>query len=132
MFGVTRILVSIGAINNGLADGMVVCSCLPMTISSVAVYTKMADGDEAAAIFNTAFGNMLAVVLSPALILLFLGVQGLDMDVPEVFGNLALRVVLPVIFGQFLQKTCPWLGTFLKHKKLFFQRAQLYAVIWIV
>lgn len=132
VFGVTRILVSMGAINNGLADGMVVCSCLPMTISSVSVMTKMADGDEAAAIFNSAFGNMLAVVVSPALILLFLGVAGLDMNVSEVFGRLALRVIVPVVAGQIIQKRSPWTTGLLKRKKLLFQRAQLYAVIWIV
>ena len=59
------------------------------------VLTKSAGGDEAASIFNAAFGNLMGVLISPALILMYLGVSG-EVDLAKVFFKLGLRVVLPL------------------------------------
>lgn len=91
-YGVSHILLSLGAISEGLADGMVVCASLPLTINMVLVLTKSSGGDEAAAIFNAAFGNLIGVFLSPVLILGYNGVTG-RIDLPTVFLKLSLRVV---------------------------------------
>jgi sodium/bile acid cotransporter 7 len=60
LFGVSRGLSEVEAISQGLADVMVVCASLPLTINMVLVLvlTKTAGGDECSAIFNAAFGNM--------------------------------------------------------------------------
>ena len=91
-YGVSNVLLSLGAISEGLADGMVVCASLPLTINMVLVLTKSSGGDEAAAIFNAAFGNLIGVFLSPVLILGYNGVTG-RIDLPTVFLKLSLRVV---------------------------------------
>jgi solute carrier family 10 (sodium/bile acid cotransporter), member 7 len=140
IFGVTRILLSLNILEKGLADGMVVCSCLPMTISSNTVFTKMCGGDEAAAIFNAALGNALAVILSPLLIVAYIGPPkngsevstNSDKTMAQIFAELALRIVVPVIVGQVLQKTSPWVVRFHTSYKLAFQKGQMYAIIWIV
>lgn len=131
VYGVSRGLVAANVIDQSLADGMVVCASLPMTINMVLVLTKSADGDEAAAIFNAAFGNMVGVFLSPVLILGYLGVTG-EVDLLTVFYKLCLRVVLPVAIGQILQKFSKTVVAFVKKHKPKFKQAQQYSLVFIV
>jgi sodium/bile acid cotransporter 7 len=131
VYGVSRGLAEVNVVSESLADGMVVCASLPLTINMVLVLTKSAGGDEASAIFNAAFGNMIGVFLSPVLILGYLGVSG-SVELWEVFYKLALRVVAPVVFGQLLQKHSPPVVAFVKKQKEHFKRAQQYALIYIV
>eukprot|EP00545_Synedropsis_sp_CCMP1620_P007124 CAMPEP_0119009148 /NCGR_PEP_ID=MMETSP1176-20130426/4172_1 /TAXON_ID=265551 /ORGANISM="Synedropsis recta cf, Strain CCMP1620" /LENGTH=429 /DNA_ID=CAMNT_0006961605 /DNA_START=11 /DNA_END=1300 /DNA_ORIENTATION=+ len=131
VFGITRILVEIGALVPSLADGMVICASLPMAINMVLILTKTADGDEAAAIFNAAFANLVGVFLSPMLILGYLGVNS-DVDIVNVFYKLFLRVVLPLIAGQVIQKSSTTVVQFMKAHKYGIKKAQIYALVFIV
>jgi predicted Na+-dependent transporter len=71
VFGVTRFLVdTVHVLHKTLADGMVVCSCVPMAINIVLVLTGSANSDEAAAIFHTTLSNIAGIFLSPMLILM--------------------------------------------------------------
>jgi sodium/bile acid cotransporter 7 len=97
----------------------------------VQVLTKSAGGDEAASIFNAAFGNLVGVFLSPALILLYLGVTA-EVDLGDVFFKLGLRVVLPIVIGQVLQKFVPPAKEFVKHYKKYFKQMQEWALVFIV
>jgi sodium/bile acid cotransporter 7 len=130
-FGVSRLLETFDILSTDLADGMVVSACLPMTINMVLVLTKSAGGEEAAAIFNAAAGNMVGVFLSPVLILGYLGVTG-DIDLFAVFYKLAIRVVLPVVIGQILQKNSVAVVDFVKKHKKGFKAAQQYCLVYIV
>ena len=76
MYGVTSFVVHVGIISRSLADGMMIGTCVPITVNMVLVLTKSSKGDEASAIFNAAFGNLVGVFLSPTLILLYLGQKG--------------------------------------------------------
>ena len=131
VYGVSLGLVKAGIIIQGLADGMVVCACLPLTINMVLVLTQSSGGDEAAAIFNAAFGNMIGVFLSPVLILGYLGVTS-SVNLADVFYQLALRVVAPVVVGQVLQKTSQVTVDFVKKHKMAVKSAQQYALIFII
>jgi sodium/bile acid cotransporter 7 len=93
--------------------------------------TKAAGGDEAAAIFNAACGNMLGVFLSPLLILGYLGVTG-GVNLADVFYKLGLRVVLPICVGQILQKTSKIVVNFVNKYKKYFKKAQMYTLVFIV
>jgi len=95
------------------------------------VLTKSSNGDESAAIFNAAFGNLLGVFLSPVLILGFLGVTG-EVDLLDVFYKLALRVVVPVLVGQILQKKSKKTVEFVKRYKPKFKQAQELCLVFIV
>ncbi len=130
VYGVSRALSELNILNEELADGMVVCASLPMTINMVLVLTKAADGDEAAAILNAALGNMIGVFLSPVLILGYLGVEG-DIEIWEIFYKLALRVLLPVAIGQVLQNVLPVFEFVQKHKPKF-KKLQMYSLVFIV
>jgi sodium/bile acid cotransporter 7 len=131
VFGFTRILVVTGALVDSLADGMVICGCLPMAINMVLILTKTAGGDEAAAIFNSTFSNMVGVFLSPLLILGYLGVSG-DVDLVTVFYKLVVRIVLPLIVGQVIQKTSSRVVQFMKTYQRQVKKAQIYALVFIV
>jgi solute carrier family 10 (sodium/bile acid cotransporter), member 7 len=131
VFGFSRFLVSTSIITQSLADGMVICSTLPLTINMVQLLTRSAGGDEAAAIFHAAFGNIVGVFLSPLLILGYLGVTG-SVELGSVFLKLVLRVVLPLIVGQILQKTSPLIVTFVNTNKSYFKSAQQYSLVFIV
>uniref|UniRef100_A0A7S4N788 Sodium/bile acid cotransporter n=1 Tax=Odontella aurita TaxID=265563 RepID=A0A7S4N788_9STRA len=131
VFGFSRFLVAVGVLAQSLADGMVICACLPLTVNMVLVLTKSSGGDEAAAVFNAAFGNMVGVFLSPALILAYLGVQG-EVNLGTVFFKLGLRVVLPITIGQVLQKFSQTAVAFVKKYKKYFKQAQEYCLVFIV
>ena len=131
VFLLSRLFIYVDILAPSLADGMVVCASLPLTINMVCVLTKSAGGDEAAAIFNAAFGNMVGVFLSPILILGYLGVTS-DVDLFDVFYKLMLRVVVPVAVGQILQKCSKTVVQFVKVHKPKFKYLQQYALIFIV
>lgn len=76
-------------------------------------------------------GNLVGVFLSPVLILGYLGVTG-DVDLFEVFYKLALRVVLPVILGQVIQKNMPKVVAYYKKNKKYFKKFQEYCLVFIV
>jgi len=127
----TRLMISVKVLSKGLGDGMVICSCLPLTINMVFVLTKSSGGDEAAAIFNAAFGNMLGIFLSPALILGYIGVSG-KIDLFTVFLKLVLKVALPIVVGQLLQKFSTIAVEFVKNNKKHFKFVQENCLIFIV
>ena len=131
VFGFTRFLLSVNWVNEDLAAGMVVCSCLPMAINVVIVLTASAGGDEAAAVFNTTFGNILGIFLSPALILGYLGSSS-EIALVDIFYKLSLRVVLPLAVGQLLQKCSPPVVAFAAKHKRRFKKAQEYCLVFIV
>jgi solute carrier family 10 (sodium/bile acid cotransporter), member 7 len=132
-FGVTHLLLRWHWLQNpALADGMLICACLPMAINAVLVISQACQGDEASSLFNVAFGNLMGVFISPFLILFYLGVQG-TMHPLHMFGEISLRVLLPVAIGQVLQR-------FLLHQHKYdicqwnsaFKRVQQYSLVFIV
>jgi hypothetical protein len=55
VFGFAILLLKVGAISDALAQGMIICGCLSVTVNMVFILTKNAGGDEALAIFHAAF-----------------------------------------------------------------------------
>jgi len=131
VYGFTRIVLAIGGLSQNLADGMIICACLPITVNMVVVLTISAGGDEGAAIFNAAFGNLVGVFLSPVLILGYLGITG-DVDLVNTFVKLAIRVILPIIVGQILRKTSKAVVNFVKKHKKKFKKGQELSLTFIV
>eukprot|EP00584_Thalassiosira_punctigera_P024719 CAMPEP_0172553542 /NCGR_PEP_ID=MMETSP1067-20121228/51267_1 /TAXON_ID=265564 ORGANISM="Thalassiosira punctigera, Strain Tpunct2005C2" /NCGR_SAMPLE_ID=MMETSP1067 /ASSEMBLY_ACC=CAM_ASM_000444 /LENGTH=420 /DNA_ID=CAMNT_0013341749 /DNA_START=95 /DNA_END=1357 /DNA_ORIENTATION=+ len=129
--GVSRAMLRLKLVDEGLASGMVICGCLPVTVSMVIVLTKSADGDEAAAVLNAALGSLLGVFVSPLLILSYTGVRG-EVDVAAVFLKLCLRVLVPVAAGQALQKRSRAVVAFVAKNKRQFKTCQEWALVLIV
>ena len=171
VYGVTHILLVTKSIDDVVATGIVLCSCLSMTTAAVVVFTRSSNGNEGMAIANSALANILAFLITPALIVLYtsVGNQGIGHRMGDtnysnggtnsngnssssnnqdndnhtnsssIFLPLLMRVALPLLFGLLLQWYDSWiycgkwsLVTYMDQHKLFFRKAQLYAILYIV
>ena len=74
---------------------------------------------------------MVGIVISPLLILAFIGVSG-DVDIGKTFYELSLCVILPMIVGQVLRQTSKTLVEFTKKYKGYFSQAQQYCLVFII
>ncbi|XP_055406376.1 sodium/bile acid cotransporter 7 isoform X7 [Bubalus kerabau] len=84
-------LLSITPINEWLLKGLQTVGCMPPPVSSAVILTKAVGGNEAAAIFNSAFGSFLL---------------GSSSSVPftSIFSQLFMTVVVPLILGQIVRR----------------------------
>jgi sodium/bile acid cotransporter 7 len=128
VFVVSQALVRIEVVTRVLADGMVICSCLPVAINSVVILTATAKCAEAAAVFQAVAGNMVGIFLSSLLILGYLGKSG-NAALGTVFYQLTLRVIVPVIVGQILQNSFQRDVDFSKKHKCFMSKSQQYLLV---
>lgn len=106
-------------LNRWLLQGIVAVSCMPPPVSSAVILTRAAGGNEAAAIFNSAFGSLLGVLVTPIELLLAVdatGAAGGDVaasssisvasvltfasTLMSVFRQLSVTIVLPLAVGQ--------------------------------
>ena len=89
-------------LNEGLAAGFTILAVLPITITSCVVLTQLAGGNSAGALFNAVLGNLMGIVLTPALFLLLLGASEMqiELDTVKIITKLGLLVVSPLIVGQ--------------------------------
>ncbi|KAK3741025.1 hypothetical protein RRG08_005715 [Elysia crispata] len=88
-----------------LLEGLTVLSTMPPPVSSAIILTKAVGGNEAAAVFNSAFGSILGIFVTPFLILLLLGSSEVEMPYNRIFQQLCLTVVFPLIAGQIIHNT---------------------------
>nr|XP_044986843.1 sodium/bile acid cotransporter 7 isoform X2 [Jaculus jaculus] len=96
-------LLSITPINEWLLKGLQTVGCMPPPVSSAVILTKAVGGNEAAAIFNSAFGSFLGIVITPLLLLLFLGSSS-SVPFSSIFSQLFVTVVAPLIIGQIIRR----------------------------
>jgi sodium/bile acid cotransporter 7 len=94
-----------------LLEGLIVLACLPTTVGTSVLFTKSAKGNEAAAIFNSTVGNLLGMLVSPVMILILTGREKPDktllLPLLNIFKELCLVVILPMIAGQLLRLLLP-------------------------
>uniref|UniRef100_A0A8C2V093 Sodium/bile acid cotransporter n=1 Tax=Chinchilla lanigera TaxID=34839 RepID=A0A8C2V093_CHILA len=97
-------LLSITSINEWLLKGLQTVGCMPPPVSSAVILTKAVGGNEAAAIFNSAFGSFLGIVVTPLLLLLFIVrryiKEWLERKKPP-FGAISSSVLLMIIYTTF-------------------------------
>ncbi|XP_041345192.1 sodium/bile acid cotransporter 7 isoform X3 [Pyrgilauda ruficollis] len=97
-------LLSITPINEWLLKGLQTVGCMPPPVSSAVILTKAVGGNEAAAIFNSAFGSFLGIVITPLLLLLFIVRRyikdWLERKKPP-FGAISSCVLLMIIYTTF-------------------------------
>eukprot|EP00878_Enallax_costatus_P000774 GHUV01000892.1.p1 GENE.GHUV01000892.1~~GHUV01000892.1.p1 ORF type:complete len:448 (+),score=66.60 GHUV01000892.1:184-1527(+) len=107
-----------GLRNNGfsghLADGLVIMSCMPTTVSTNVVYTQRAAGNEAAALVNAVLGNILGIFITPLWLGYFLEVQGAA-PYAAVLIEMTYAIIAPLILGQLMQYCTPKLVTWIKN-----------------
>jgi sodium/bile acid cotransporter 7 len=123
VYGTTRLLLHYDILPISLVNGMVICSCLPVTVSMVTVLTTSAHGDTAMSIFHAALGNVIGVFLSPTLIILYLGrpsssssgtndsstttTTTTTVHPVTIVIKLVLRIIVPLFIGQIIRYYIP-------------------------
>lgn len=75
----------------GLVEGFRVVACMPPPVSTSVILTKAAGGNEAAAVFNSALGSFLGVVVTPILLLVLVD--------PTAGGALSGAIATPAAAG---------------------------------
>ncbi|XP_051821797.1 sodium/bile acid cotransporter 7 isoform X5 [Antechinus flavipes] len=106
-------LLSITSINEWLLKGLQTVGCMPPPVSSAVILTKAVGGNEAAAIFNSAFGSFLGIIVTPLLLLIFLGSSS-SVPFTSIFSQLSMTVVVPLIIGQIVRR---YIKDWLERKK---------------
>ena len=96
-------LLELSSLNEWLLKGLLVVGCMPPPVSSAVILTKAVGGNEAAAIFNSAFGSFLGIFVTPFLLLVFLGSSS-AVPFMSIVGQLSMTVVFPLLVGQFLRR----------------------------
>lgn len=101
-----------GLLGPELTLGILFLSVLPSTIQSSIAFTAMAGGNVPAAICSASLSNLVAVVLTPALMALILHQSGgISTDA---ISKIALQILLPFVLGQILRR---WIGGFIQRHK---------------
>ncbi|XP_046384372.1 sodium/bile acid cotransporter 7-like isoform X2 [Ischnura elegans] len=90
---------SVFDINEWILKGLLTVSCMPPPVSSAVILTKAVGGNEAAAIFNSALGSLLGVIVTPLTLLYFLGMSTL-VPLSNCIFQLAMTVIIPLALGQ--------------------------------
>jgi len=83
-----------------LRMGFLFLCVLPSTISSAVVYTSLAGGNVAGALFNASISNIAGVVITPLWIGWMLSVSGRSIALGPVIGNIAMLILVPLVIGQ--------------------------------
>ncbi|XP_078262279.1 sodium/bile acid cotransporter 7 isoform X2 [Rhinoraja longicauda] len=96
-------LLALTSINPWLLKGLQTVGCMPPPVSSAVILTKAVGGNEAAAIFNSAFGSFLGIIITPLLLLLFLGSSS-AVPFSSIFSQLFMTVVVPLFIGQIVRQ----------------------------
>jgi sodium/bile acid cotransporter 7 len=96
--------------------GVMFLCCLPSTVQSSIAFTSIAKGNVAAAMCSASFSNLIGIVLTPALVTVFLVTQtGGGVSVVAV-RDIVLQLLVPFVAGQLLRK---WIGGFIaRHKQV--------------
>merc|ERR1719182_339383 len=117
IWAISRVLIDVKVLSTPLANGVAVCAFLPMTVNMVIVLTKSSGGDEAAAVFNSACGNLLGVFVTPAWVQALLGSTS-SVSFAATVIKLCYRVLAPLFVGQLTQYWLPSVAKWAKKHKL--------------
>ncbi|EPS44921.1 hypothetical protein H072_1077 [Dactylellina haptotyla CBS 200.50] len=127
--------------------GMIVTGCIPTTLSSNIIMTRLSGGDEAAALVSVTVGNLLGPFITPILITnVFWPTMDRSFDnvrpasdihqlkslYADVFKQIGLTVLLPLTLGQLIQGYFGFENTFHWVKKLFLNRISTFCLTLLV
>ncbi|KAI8065371.1 putative sodium bile acid cotransporter [Gilbertella persicaria] len=143
MYGVVRFFVCVHAdLDPTVYKGWIIALSTSTTVSSNAVMTRNANGNDGAAVLNAALGNILGIFISPALMTAFQNdpivfEPGTDRGNPDylsILKNLGCTVLAPLVVGQVLRYWFPARVKYLAAKCKFpiINTLALLALVWSV
>jgi sodium/bile acid cotransporter 7 len=86
-----------------IQKGFLYLCVLPSTVSTSVVYTSVARGNTAAAVFSAAFSNLLGVFLTPALVGILMQMSGGTGSFGLPFLQIMLLTLVPFVIGMALR-----------------------------
>jgi sodium/bile acid cotransporter 7 len=86
-----------------IQEGFLYLCVLPFTVSTSVVYTSVAGGNTAAAVFRAALSNILGVFLTPALVGILMQVSGRTSSFGLLFLQIILLTLVPFVVGIILR-----------------------------
>lgn len=113
-------------IGTSFATGLLYLSLLPSTVQSSVTFVSIARGDIAGAVCAATISNILGMFLTPALVLLFMNVEGASTGG---FQSVLLKLLLPFIVGQLLQ---PFVGNWIRSHRSLTKTVDYTAIILVV
>lgn len=113
-------------IGTSFATGLLYLSLLPSTVQSSVTFVSIARGDIAGAVCAATISNILGMFLTPALVLLFMNVEGASTGG---FQSVLLKLLLPFIVGQMLQ---PFVGNWIRSHRSLTKTVDYTAIILVV
>lgn len=112
-----------------LAFGFCYLFVLPSTISSSVAMTSVGKGNVPAAIFNASLSSILGIFITPLLIQLFMGYEGVELDLMASVTSIAQLLLLPMIVGQLAR---PFLLAKAEKHKSVVNKVDKYVILMIV
>lgn len=112
-----------------LAFGFCYLLVLPSTISSSVAMTSVGKGNVPGAIFNASLSSILGVFITPLLIQLFMGFEGVQLDLLDSVISISKLLLLPMIVGQFMR---PYLVAWVDRHKAVVNKIDKYVILLIV
>lgn len=112
-----------------LAFGFCYLLVLPSTISSSVAMTSVGKGNVPGAIFNASLSSILGVFITPFLIQLFMGVEGVQLDLLDSVISISKLLIVPMIIGQLLR---PFLVSWVAKHKGAVGKVDKYVILLIV
>lgn len=112
-----------------LAFGFCYLFVLPSTISSSVAMTSVGKGNVPGAIFNASLSSILGILITPLLIQLFMGFEGVELDLMASVISISKLLLLPMIIGQLAR---PFLLSFANKHKAVVNKVDKYVILLIV
>jgi sodium/bile acid cotransporter 7 len=112
-----------------LRQGFLFLCVLPSTVSSSVVFTAVARGNTAGALFNAAFSNVLGVLLTPVLVHLLMRTTGATAPLGPLLLKLTALTLLPFAVGAALR---PRAAAWIDARKRWVTRLSNGAVLFMV
>ncbi|MFT6139883.1 MAG: sodium/bile acid cotransporter 7 [Psychromonas sp.] len=112
-----------------LAFGFCYLFVLPSTISSSVAMTSVGRGNVPGAIFNASLSSILGVFITPLLIQLFMGFEGVELDLMASVISISKLLLLPMIAGQIAR---PFLLALAEKYKKIVAKVDKYVILLIV
>lgn len=94
-------------VDGWILKGLITVACMPPPVSSAVILTRAANGNEAAAIFNSVLGSFLGILFTPASLLVNLGFTTLVPLLGTVV-QLLCTVLTPLLVGQCIRRYSSW------------------------
>ncbi|KAI8075622.1 putative sodium bile acid cotransporter [Thamnidium elegans] len=116
MYGIVRFFIAVHSdLDMTVYKGWMIALSTSTTVSSNAIMTRNANGNDGAALFNAALGNVLGIFISPALMTAFQndpivfepGTDRGNPDYLKVLKTLGSTVLAPLVVGQIIRYLFP-------------------------